>query len=129
MVHSIQSFICHSNDDRTLLPHTCSRISPCFYDSFQVLILYHIGLELPAASSRFGSFDLIGEENNKRVNGILDDLLKGTFKKGTTEQKLSDLYKLAMDSVRRNNDGVAPAMAVINKLEKAKTKAQLFEVE
>ena len=84
---------------------------------------------LPAAYSRFGSFDLIGEENNKRVNGILDDLLKGTFKKGTTEQKLSDLYKLAMDSVRRNNDGVAPAMAVINKLEKAKTKAQLFEVQ
>ena len=84
---------------------------------------------LPAAYSRFGSFDMIGEENNKRVNGILDELLKGSYEKGTIEQKLSDLYKLAMDEERRNKDGVAPAMALIKQLEKAKTVAQLFQVQ
>ena len=84
---------------------------------------------LPAAYSRFGSFDMIGEENNKRVNGILDELLKGNYKKGSIEQKLSDLYKLAMDAERRNKEGVTPAMALIEQLEKAKTVAQLFQVQ
>ena len=84
---------------------------------------------LPAAYSRFGSFDVLGEENNKRINGILDELLRGSYEKGTVEQKLSDLYKLAMDSVRRNNEGVKPLMALIQQMEKAKTKDQLFDVQ
>ena len=41
---------------------------------------------LPSAHSRYGSFDVIGEENNKRVNGILDELLKNTYETGTNEQ-------------------------------------------
>ena len=77
---------------------------------------------LPAAYSRYGSFDMLGESNNKRINDILNDLLHGTYEKGTVEQKLSDLYKLAMDSTRRDADGVKPAMDVIQQLEKAKTK-------
>lgn len=58
---------------------------------------------LPAAFSRFGSFDQLQENNNKRINGILANLLKKSYKHGTDEQKLSDLYKLAMDSTRRNS--------------------------
>ena len=84
---------------------------------------------LPAAYSRYGSFDMLGEENNKRVNGILDELLKGSYEQGTTEQKLSDLYKLAMDSVKRDNDGVAPAMSVIDRMEQAKTIDELFAIQ
>jgi putative endopeptidase len=84
---------------------------------------------LPAAYSRFGSFDKLGEDNNKRINGILDELLHGIYKVGSTEKKLSDLYKLAMDSVRRNNDGVAPGMGIIQQMEKAKTKDQLFDIQ
>ena len=84
---------------------------------------------LPAAYSRYGSFDQLGEDNNKRINGILDELLHGTYKAGSTEKKLSDLYKLAMDSVRRNEDGVKPAMAIIRQMEQAKTKEQLFQIQ
>ena len=69
---------------------------------------------LPAAYSRFGSFDQLALDNNKRINSILTDLLKNTYQAGTTEQKLSDFYKLAMDSVRRNKEGVTPAMPLIN---------------
>ena len=84
---------------------------------------------LPAAYSRFGSFDVLGEENNKRINGILDELRNGTYAKGTIEQKLSDLYKLAMDSVRRDAEGTKPVAGLIQKIEKAKTKDQLFDIE
>ena len=84
---------------------------------------------LPAAYARYGSFDQLAENNNKRINGILDELLHGSYQQGSTEQKLSDLYKLAMDSVRRNAEGVNPAMEMIKKLESAKTKEQLFELQ
>lgn len=76
---------------------------------------------LPAAYSRFGSFDQLGQDNNKRINNILTDLLKNTYSAGSTEQKLSDFYKLAMDSVRRNKEGVQPVMPLINEIEAAKT--------
>ena len=84
---------------------------------------------LPAAYSRFGSFDRLGEDNNKRINDILAELLNNTYDKGTTEQKLSDLYKLAMDSVRREKDGIQPVMPLIKKLEGAKTMSQLFAIQ
>ena len=84
---------------------------------------------LPAAYSRYGSFDRLAEDNNKRINGILTELLSNNYPKGTVEQKLSDLYKLAMDSVRRNREGVAPVMPTIKKLEKAKTKEELFALQ
>jgi len=84
---------------------------------------------LPAAFSRFGSFDRLGEDNNKRINGILTELLNNTYAKGTTEQKLSDLYKLAMDSVRREKEGLQPVMGKLKTLESAKTMDQLFALQ
>ena len=84
---------------------------------------------LPGAYSRYGSFDRLQEENDKRINGILKELQSNTYKKGTIEQKLSDLYKLAMDSTRRNKEGVAPLMPLIKKLEAAKTNKQLLDIQ
>ena len=84
---------------------------------------------LPAAYSRYGSFDRLAEDNNKRINGILKELLENTYPEGSVEQKLSDLYKLAMDSARREQEGLAPVMPLIKKLEAAKTKDQLFGVQ
>lgn len=75
---------------------------------------------LPAAYSRYGSFDRLAEDNNKRINGILNELLKGHYAQGTVEKKLSDYYKLAMDSMRRNKDGVKPLMPLLKEMEKAK---------
>ena len=84
---------------------------------------------LPAAYSRYSSFDRLAEDNNKRINGILKELQENTYPAGSVEQKLSDLYKLAMDSARREKDGLAPAMPIIKRLETAKTKEQLFAIQ
>ena len=84
---------------------------------------------LPAAYARYGSFDRLGEDNNKRINGILKELLANSYPAGSVEQKLSDLYKLAMDSARREQEGLAPVMPLIKKLEAAKTKEQLFAIQ
>ena len=84
---------------------------------------------LPAAYSRYGSFDRLAEDNNKRINGILKELQENSYPQGTIEQKLSDLYKLAMDSARREQDGLTPVMPFIKKMEAAKTKEQLFAIQ
>lgn len=84
---------------------------------------------LPAAYSRYGSFDKLQEDNNKRINAILSELQNNTYEEGTIEQKLSDLYKLAMDIDRRNQDGVAPVMPLIKRLEAAKTNQQLLAIQ
>lgn len=84
---------------------------------------------LPAAYSRYGSFDELAEANSKNINSILGELMEKNFAKGTTEWKLSELYKLAMDSVRRNKDGVKPVMPIIKKMEAAKTVNELFAIQ
>ncbi|MBO5550176.1 MAG: M13 family peptidase, partial [Prevotella sp.] len=84
---------------------------------------------LPAAYSRYGSFDRLAEDNNKRINSILKELQENTYPQGSIEQKLSDLYKLAMDSVRREQEGLTPIMPLIKRMEAAKTKDQLFAIQ
>lgn len=80
---------------------------------------------LPAAYSRFGSFDQLQLDNDKRINGILAELENNTYTKGTIEQKISDLYKLAMDSDRLNREGVQPVMPYIKEVEACKTNADI----
>ena len=84
---------------------------------------------LPAAYSRYGSFDKLGENNNKRINAILDELKNANYEAGSVERKLSDLYKLAIDSVRRNKEGVSPLMPIIERMEKVKNVEQLFDIQ
>lgn len=84
---------------------------------------------LPAAFSRFGSFDQLQEDNNKRINSILDELKKKTFAAGTTERKLADFYKLAMDSDRRNREGIDPVRPLLGEIESAKSKEELLQLQ
>ena len=84
---------------------------------------------LPAAYSRYGSFDQLAQANNKRINTILAELASKIFTPGSTEQKLSDFYKQAMDSVRRNKDGVKPVMPLINEIEKASNTSALRDIQ
>ncbi|MBR3727057.1 MAG: M13 family peptidase, partial [Prevotella sp.] len=84
---------------------------------------------LPAAFSRFGSFDQLQEDNNKRINTILDELQKKSFAEGTNERKLSDFYKLAMDADRRNREGIAPVKPLLDEMEAAKTKDALGKIQ
>lgn len=84
---------------------------------------------LPAAYSRFGSFDLLAENNNKQINGILTELQKKKYKTGTIEQKLSDFYKLALDVDARNKAGIAPVKPMLDEISAAQTKADLFKLQ
>ena len=57
---------------------------------------------LTAEYSRFGSFDQLGEDNNKRLRSLIDSVAARQNEKGSIEQKIADLYNSAMDSVNLN---------------------------
>ena len=58
--------------------------------------------------TRFGQFDQLHENNQAQVRELIEDLAKHQHAKGSLGQKIGSLYNLAMDSVRRNREGVAP---------------------
>ncbi len=79
---------------------------------------------LTAEYSRFGSFDKLGEENTKQVNELIAEIAErvksqelGTKTIGTIEQKIGDLYNLAMDTTRRNAEGIAPVVPELQAIE------------
>ena len=84
---------------------------------------------LPAAYSRYSKVEKLLANNQERIKAILEDLQTGSFADGSTEQKLADLYRLAMDSQRRNQQGVEPLMGIIGQMEQAATVEQLFQIQ
>ena len=60
--------------------------------------------------SSYGSFDAIAENTQKQLNDLFAAMTEMKTEKGSVEQKISDLYKMGLDSVRRNNDGAAPIL-------------------
>ena len=59
---------------------------------------------LTAEYSRFGSFDMLQEDNNQRLRSLIDSVAAQENEKGSIEQKIADLYNSAMDSVKLNTD-------------------------
>ena len=75
--------------------------------------------------SRYGSFDVLRENNEKRINELFQAMAKTEAVKGSVEQKISDLYKMGLDSVRLNAEGAAPLEADLQMVEGLTDRAQL----
>lgn len=60
--------------------------------------------------SSFGVFNELAEKNRDQLKELFDNLAKEKHAKGSNGQKVTDLYALAMDSVRLNNEGATPIM-------------------
>ena len=50
--------------------------------------------------SRYGSFDVLRENNEKRINALFSEMTRMETAAGSVEQKIADLYKMGLDSVR-----------------------------
>ena len=58
--------------------------------------------------SRYGSFDVLRENNEIRINDLFNDMTKTEAEFGSVEQKISDLYKMGLDEKRLNAEGAEP---------------------
>ena len=74
---------------------------------------------IPAEYSRYGSFDKLGEDNQKRLQAIFDDVVskRKELGKGSDAQKIADFYTVAMDSVRLNAEGFNPIIEDLKKID------------
>ena len=78
--------------------------------------------------ARYGVFDVMRENNEIRINELFNAMTQTTAEKGSVEQKISDLYKMGLDSVRLNAEGMAPVMPDVDKIMTMQSIADLPEV-
>lgn len=73
---------------------------------------------LGAEYSRFGTFDQLRENAREQLRNLIVNLSENPESKvkGTNAQKISDLYAMAMDSVKLNREGAAPVLPLLEKI-------------
>ncbi len=66
--------------------------------------------------SRYGSFDMLRDNNEIRINELFSEMLDSKAAKGSVEQKIADLYRLGLDSTRLNAEGAAPIRPALDEI-------------
>ena len=65
---------------------------------------------------RFGSFDMLREQNVENLNALFSEMTTMNPEPGTIDQKIVDLYKQGLDSVRLNEEGAAPLKKYLDEI-------------
>ena len=76
---------------------------------------------IPAEYSRYGSFEVLIENNERQLHDLIEQLAKESHPAGSLEQKIGDLYNLAMDSTRRNREDWTPIKGQLEQVAAVKT--------
>ena len=66
--------------------------------------------------SRYGSFDVVREANKKQLNELIGGIAAGQHPAGSIEQKIGDLYNMALDTARRDNEGIAAVRPELDRI-------------
>ena len=84
--------------------------------------------------ARFGSFDKLGLTNLEQVNGLIQEIAESqkskneSQKTGSIEQKIGDLYNLAMDTARRDREGIAPVQKTLDEIAAISSREELSKI-
>ena len=78
--------------------------------------------------SRFGSFDKLGLNNLEQVNGLIKEIAATSHSRGSIEQKIGDFYNMAMDTARRDNEGIAPVQNTLAEIAAVSSREQFSEL-
>ena len=76
--------------------------------------------------SRYGSFDVLRENNEIRINELFDEMTKVEAEFGSVEQKISDLYKMGLDEERLNAEGAEPIRQALDYILSIKDREELI---
>lgn len=77
---------------------------------------------------RFGSFDLLAENNREQLKGLIEELATTSSALGSVAQKIGDLYNIAMDSAKLNTEGAAPIKSELEKIAALKDRGEMSAV-
>ena len=78
--------------------------------------------------SRYGTFDIMRENNEIRINDLFAEMKSKKTEKGSVEQKIADLYVMGLDSVRLNNEGVTPLKADLERIAAVQSREEIAPV-
>ena len=83
---------------------------------------------VPAAETRWGSFDELREENNRKVRVLIEEVASDKAAvKGSSRQQLRDFYLTAMDTVQLEVQGYKPVMPYLEKVNAISDKTSLIQ--
>ena len=71
--------------------------------------------------SRYSQFDELQENNQKQLREMIEQFANNTYPQGSLQQKIGSLYRLSMDSVRRNRGAIRPSRENWQRLKKLPT--------
>ena len=74
--------------------------------------------------SRYGSFDAVAEENRKQLNELIGDIAAKEHTYGTVEQKIADVYNMALDTARRDREGIQAVQPALDELWAVKDRSE-----
>ena len=81
---------------------------------------------IPETETRWGRFNELIETNKHRLKSILEEVSAGSYEKGSDEQLIGDLFASAMDSITRNETGIAPLLPYLEEVDAVDSKEALF---
>ena len=76
--------------------------------------------------SRYGSFDVLRESNEIRINELFGEMAKTEAEFGSVEQKIADLYKMGLDEERLNAEGAEPIRQALNYILSIQSREELI---
>lgn len=76
--------------------------------------------------ARFGTFDLLRENNRNQLRELIEGMAAIQSPDGSIAQKVGDLYNIAMDSVKLNQEGVAPIQAELNAIDALQSNKEVY---
>ncbi|MBR1538163.1 MAG: M13 family peptidase, partial [Bacteroidales bacterium] len=80
----------------------------------------------PKEYPSWGTIYKVNEENTVNLAGLIQEIAARDNEKGSIAQKIGDLYKMAMDSVRLNAEGAAPLKAHLAEIEAIGSREELL---
>ena len=80
---------------------------------------------LTAEYSRYGSFEVLDENNRKQLRELIEGIASKQNEPGSLGQKIGDVYNLAMDSVTLNQQGAEPIKAELQQIAAMKDKSEI----
>ena len=73
--------------------------------------------KIPADKASYGVGYMVHEKSQEDVKAIIEASAKGNFANGSDEQKIGDFYAAFMDTIARNEKGIAPLLLEYNKID------------
>ena len=82
---------------------------------------------LDAEHSRYGAFDVLAENAQKDLRDIINTVSEQENPEGSIAEKIALFYNIGMDSVRLQEQGAAPLMPYLEKINSIKTRDDVWK--